>query len=119
MNYIQNLLLALVGDQKRDDCKLDQLLKENQTIMAGIADIQTLVNQEKADLVTMSSLITQLLTAFANETLTPADAQALVDELTSNDTTVKGAISSIQNALTPPAPATPAPTPVPPSGGTT
>lgn len=76
------------------------------TIMAGVADIKTAQAAEHTDLATLVQLQTQLLTAFANGTLSPADAQAILDETTGEDSTVKTAIGAIQAAL-PPTPPTP------------
>lgn len=76
--------------------------------MAGISDIQSAQAAEKSDLATLAGLITQLLTAFASGQMTPAQAQAVLDEINSEDSTIKTNISSIQNALTPPAPPAPA-----------
>lgn len=72
--------------------------------MAGIDDIKKAQAAEKADLVTLSGLVTQLLTAFATQTMTPADAQALLDEMNAEDTSIKSNITSIQAALAPPPP---------------
>ncbi len=69
--------------------------------MAGISDIKAAQAAEKADLAVLAGLVTQLLTAFANGTLSPADAQALLDETNSQDATVKTNIASIQAALPP------------------
>ena len=88
--------------------KLTRVLKNQETIMAGISDIQSAQAAEKSDLATLAGLITQLLTAFASGQMTPAQAQAVLDEINSEDSTIKTNISSIQNALTPPAPPAPA-----------
>lgn len=73
--------------------------------MAGITDIQTAQSAEKADLVTLTGLTAQLLAAFASGAMTPAQAQAVLDEINSEDSTVKTNIASIQAALPTPAPA--------------
>lgn len=82
-------------------------------IMAGISDIKTAQAGEKADLVTLTGLITQLLALAAASQLSPADAQGMLDEITAEDATVKSSIASIAAALppvTPPVtPVTPAP----------
>ncbi len=88
---------------------LQQLLTSNQhnqeKIMAGITDIQTAQAAEKADLATLVGLIAQLLAAFASGAMTPAQAQAVLDEINSEDATVKTNIATLQAALpTPPAP---------------
>lgn len=69
--------------------------------MAGITDIQTAQSVEKADLAILANLITQLLTAFASGQMTPVQAQAVLDEINSEDATAKSQITSIQTALTP------------------
>jgi len=75
--------------------------------MAGIKDISTAQTVEKGDLVILSGLVTQLLAAFASGAMTPAQAQATLDEINAEDATVKSNIASIQAALPP------APTPTP------
>ncbi len=88
--------------------KLDQILTQQRSIMAAIDDLKKAQAAEKADLVTLSGLLTQLLAAFAAGTITPTDAQALLDEMNAQDATVKTNIASIQSALP-----TPNPTPTP------
>ena len=73
--------------------------------MAGITDIQAAQTAEKGDLVTLTGLITKLLAAFASGAMTPTQAQAVLDEINTEDATVKSNIASIQAALPPPAPA--------------
>lgn len=75
--------------------------------MAGIAEVQSALAQEKADLLTLTGLIAQLLAAFAGGNLTPAAAQALLDEITDDDSTVKSSIASITAALPAVPPAVP------------
>lgn len=88
---------------------LTEIHKGQKTIMAGISDIKTAQAAEKADLAALTGLINQLLAAFAAGTLSPADAQAILDETTSEDATVKSSIASITAALPPVTPVTPAP----------
>lgn len=78
-----------------------QQRKDIQQIMAGISDIQTAQSAEKADLVTLTGLITSLLAAFASGAMTPAQAQAVLDEVNSEDSTIKTSITTIQAALPP------------------
>lgn len=73
--------------------------------MAGITDIQTAQAAEKADLATLTALIPQLLAAFASGAMTPAQAQAVLDEINGEDATIKTSIASIQAALPLAAPA--------------
>lgn len=78
--------------------------------MAGVSDITSSETTLHGDLVAQNGLIKQLLTAFANQTLTPAQAQAIVDGMNADDADAKSNIAAIQAALNPPAaePATPA-----------
>ena len=71
--------------------------------MAGITDIQAAQTAEKADLVTLTGLISQILAAFASGAMTPAQAQSVLDEINSEDSTVKTNIASLQAALPTPA----------------
>ena len=89
--------------------RLDQSLKKEQQIMAAIDDLKTAQAAEKADLVTLSGLVVQILTVVANGSLSAADAQALLDEINSQDTSIKANIASIQAALTPATPPPPGP----------
>lgn len=68
-------------------------------IMAGITDINNAETTLHADLVAQNGLIKQLLTAFANQTLTPEQAQALVDQMNSDDADAKLNLAAIQAAL--------------------
>ncbi len=79
--------------------KLGDLLQQEKTIVANLADVKAAQAAEKADLATLVALVTQLLQAFANGTLSPADAQALVDEMTNESTGIKASITAIQAAL--------------------
>jgi hypothetical protein len=91
----------------RIETKLSLVETEILNIMANITDIQTAQTAEKADLVTLTGFVTQLLAAFASGAMTPAQAQAVLDEINAEDSTVKTNIASIQKAL-------PTPPPVPP-----
>jgi len=73
--------------------------------MPGISDVKAAQATEHADLVVLSQLLQQLLTAFASGQMTAADAQALLDETNAQDATVKTNIASIQSALPPVTPA--------------
>lgn len=83
---------------------LDRIEQQQEKIMAGITDIKTAQAAEKTDLATLVALVPQLLQAFANGTLSPADAQAVLDEINSEDATIKTTAASIAAALPPPAP---------------
>ena len=67
--------------------------------MAGITDIINAEAQEHSDLAALTALVPQLLTAFASGQMTPAQAQALVDGMSADDSTIKTTITSIQAAL--------------------
>ncbi len=71
------------------------------SIMAGLADIQTAQAATKYDLAALVALITQLLTAFASGSITPAQAQSILDEIQAEDATVKSSIATISAALPP------------------
>lgn len=79
--------------------KLDQILTKLGDIMAAIDDLDKAQAAEKADLATLTGLITQLLTAFANQTMTPAQAQALLTEMNAEDATITSNTASIKTAL--------------------
>lgn len=98
MHITVDLNITSSPEQER---KIDQ-------IMAGITDIQTAQAVEKKDLATLATLLTQLLTAFASGAMTPAQAQAVLDEVNAEDATAKTQISAIQAAL-PGAPPPPGP----------
>ena len=75
-------------------------LKKGQTeIMATSASILTAQQKAQADLATLQGNVTALLTAFANETLTPADAQSILDNTNAEDTTATTLNASISAAL--------------------
>ncbi len=67
--------------------------------MAAIKDIQDAQAGEKADLAALAVLVPQLLTAFASGAMTPAQAQGVLDEINSEDTSIKGHVTAIQTAL--------------------
>lgn len=73
--------------------------------MSALSDLQNTEQQEHADLVTLSALIPQILTAVANGTLDPTGAATLLTNMQGDDSTIKTAITSIQGALPTPAPA--------------
>lgn len=67
--------------------------------MAGVTDVNNSATTLHADLVAENGLIKQLLTAFAQGNLTPAQAQALVDQMDSDDTDAKSNIAAITAVL--------------------
>jgi hypothetical protein len=79
--------------------KLDQILRNQVKIMAGLTDINAAETTLEADLASENGLILQLLTAFANQTLTSTQAQALVDKMTADDATAKSNGAAITAAL--------------------
>ncbi len=82
---------------------LTQQGKDIKTIMAGQVDITSAQTTLHADLAAENGLIKQLLTAFANSTLTPTQAQAIVDGMNADDADAKSNAALIQAALAPPA----------------
>lgn len=76
-------------------------------IMSAFATLTAAQQQEHNDLATLATLLQQLLAAFANGTMTAAQASALLTEMNAEDSTIQTNIASIQTALAPP-PATPA-----------
>ncbi len=74
-------------------------------LMAAIDDLQKAQAAEKADLAALGALITQLLTAFVNGTITPTQASDLLNEMNAEDATIQTNIASIQTTLNPPTPA--------------
>ena len=85
--------------------KVEQLLARDEKLMATVAQILAAQQQEKADIATLAGLVTQLLTAFAAGTLSPADAQSILNEVTSEDQSITGMAASVTAALNPPPPA--------------
>lgn len=88
MDILQKLLDE-VGEIKQGQNKL---MATTQEILAEQA-------KTKQDLATLQTNVTSLLTAFANETLTPADAQAILDNATADDASANTLNSSISAAL--------------------
>lgn len=102
---LYNALVANASaNQKQLLAALDAIQKKDTSIMAGITDINSAETTLHADLVAENGLIKQILTAFANQTLTPAQAQALVDGMNADDADAKANAAAITAALTPPAP---------------
>ena len=84
--------------------RFDSTDKGEQKEMAAIDDLTALEQTEHADLVTLSGLVTQVLSAVANGQMTQQQAQTLLTAMQGDDATVKSNIASIQAALpTPPA----------------
>ena len=84
--------------------KLEVLQKGQDKIMASIANILAAQATEDADLKTLTTAVTTLLTAFANESITPAQAQQILTDMQAEDATVNTLSTSIQSALTSTAP---------------
>jgi hypothetical protein len=92
-----------------------EIISNQEKIMASIAQVLAADAALKADIISLSGLVTQLITAFAalaNGSLSPAQAQQLLTDLQGDDTTVDSAAAAISTTLNPtaPAPSTPAPT---------
>jgi uncharacterized membrane protein YjjP (DUF1212 family) len=77
-------------------------------LMATVSSILAAQQQEKTDLGTLAGLVTKILTAVANDNLSAAQAQQILTEMQSEDSTITGLSSSINAVLNPPAPAAPA-----------
>lgn len=67
--------------------------------MATTQDILAEQAKTKQDLVTLQATTTNLLAAFAAGTLSPADAQAILDNATADDATAVDLNTHIQAAL--------------------
>jgi len=67
--------------------------------MDGVSDVQSAQTTLHDDLVAENGLIKQLLTAFAAGNLTPAQAQALVDQMNADDADAKSNVAAITAAL--------------------
>lgn len=80
---------------------LDRIEEKQEKVMASIATIQAAQLQEKSDLAVLATLVPQLLAAFASGALTPAQATDLLNEINSEDTTIKTTAASISAALPP------------------
>ncbi len=92
MIYIAILLAVLV-------CMSGWIIRGQQIIMATSQEILDAEAKLKADLATQTTLIKQLLTAFAGGTFTPAQAQGLLDDMTAEDADTTSNIAAIQAAL--------------------
>lgn len=67
--------------------------------MATAASILTAIQTENTDIQTLSGLIANLLTAFANGSLTPAQAAQMLAGVQSGDTSVQSLSSQVSAAL--------------------
>lgn len=67
--------------------------------MATIDELKAAQAEEKADLATLAGLVTAILTSVAAGTMSAADAQIILDEMHSQDSTIKTTIASIQAVL--------------------
>jgi hypothetical protein len=103
--------------EEPDQCP-DPIERKFDCIMAKIDDIISGQSAERAKLAALAGLITALLTAFASGQMTAAQAQSVLDEISSEDATIDTAAASIQAAITPAAPAAP-PTPATPAAPAT
>lgn len=85
--------------------KLDSIQGDVKKIMASIASILAAQQQEDTDIGLLSTAVTNLLSAFANGQITPAQAQQILTDMQTEDATIQGLSSSINSALgtTPPA----------------
>jgi len=67
--------------------------------MSVLTDLQTAQAAEKADIAALVSAIGTLLTAFANGSLSTAQASAIATEMNAEDSSIKGLTTSINTAL--------------------
>jgi len=105
VNWFQRHQPATAGQLADMEARILEAVKiQGDRIMAGINDVTSAETTLHADLAAENGLVKQLLTAFANQTLTPAQAQTLVDGMNADDADAKGTIAAIQAAL-PAAPA--------------
>ncbi len=70
--------------------------------MATGSSILAAQQQEASDLAALQTSVTALLMAFANGSITPADAATILANVTADDASAKNMNTSIQAALTPP-----------------
>jgi hypothetical protein len=87
---------------------LQKVLDLESAAMADLSDVKAALAAEKADLALLVSLVPKILQQLLNGQLSSADAQALIDDMTSDDTSIKSSIDAINKAL-----ASPSPTPGP------
>lgn len=98
--------MILRGSDNR--AQLETIIQQGRKALSAIDDLQKAQAAEKADLASLGGLITQLLTAFVNGTITPTQASDLLNEMNAEDATIQTNIASINATLNPPPP-----TPVP------
>lgn len=87
--------------------QLKTIIKQGENTLIALSDLAAVEAAEKADLTTLTGLVTQILTAVASGSLDQVGAQALLTAMNSDDATVKSNIATIQGALPTP-PSTPA-----------
>jgi ATP-dependent exoDNAse (exonuclease V) alpha subunit len=104
------ITLASVSAQLTSVASQLAALQKGQTAMAAnITTILAAQATEKADLATLVALVPQILTAVANGSFTPAQAQQVLAEMQSEDASIVTLNTSLQAAL----PATGGQTPTP------
>ncbi len=87
---------------------LTKVLEMESAAMANLSDVKAAQASEKADLAVLVALVPQILQLVVSGSLSSADAQALIDEMTNQGTDIKASISAINKVLVAPAP-TPGP----------
>jgi|SRR5581483_7776280 len=75
------------------------LEKGQQATMATLLDVQAAIAKQHTDLATLVGLIPQLIAKVASGGLSSTDAQALLDQINPDDTSIGSMISAIQSAL--------------------
>lgn len=100
--WLQKIISSLVTQETgKILAKLTEIEGKVDKIMAGLTDINSAQTTLHADLVAENGLIKQLLAAFANQTLTSAQAQALVDAMNVDDADAKSNAALLTAALNP------------------
>ena len=103
-----NLHIHLHHESDEINDKLDAILtlltQFQEKAMSAFTTLSAAQAQEHTDLAALTTLIPQLLAAFASGALTPAQASTLLTEMNSEDATIQTNITSIQAVLPPPTP---------------
>ena len=90
-------MFRLFEQLNRIEEKIDKMSTTITNILAAQA-------QEKTDLATLVGLVTSLLTAIANETITPIQATAILTEMQSEDASINTLSAAVNTVVNPPAP---------------
>ncbi len=88
---------------------LNNVLEMESAAMANLSDVKAAQASEKADLAVLVALVPQILQLVVSGSLSSADAQALIDEMTNQGTDIKSSIAAINKVLVVPPPPPPGP----------